>query len=81
MFTKDIAVLLTEFLGSDALLGLGIIIIAGAVQLFNNGQIWESFAFLGLSFVVLFLRSMRKTVKQAKREKRLLTPTPDELDQ
>lgn len=81
MLTKDIVALLAEFLGSDALLGLGIIIIAGAVQLFQNGQIWESFAFLGLSFVVLFLRSMRKTVKQAKREKRLLTPTHDELDQ
>lgn len=81
MFTKDIAVLLTEFLGSDALLGLGIIVIAGAVQLFNNGQIWESFAFLGLSFVVLFLRTMRKTVKQAKRDKRLLTTKNDELDQ
>lgn len=81
MFNKDLAVLLAEFLGSDALLGLGIIVIAGAVQLFNNGQIWESFAFLGLSFMVLFLRTMRKTVKQAKREKRLLKKKTHEQDQ
>ena len=81
MFTKEIIVLLSEFLGSDALLGLGVIIIAGAVQLFTNGQIWESLAFLGLSFVVLFLRTMRKTVKQARREKSLLTPTPDATEE